>query len=28
MVKAIPPVSEDKCRYCRLGMACPIHRKK
>jgi len=28
MVKAIPPVPEDKCRYCRLGMACPIHKKK
>jgi len=28
MVKAIPPVPEDKCRYCRLGMECPIHKKK
>jgi hypothetical protein len=28
MVRPIPPVPEDKCRYCRLGIACPIHKKK
>ena len=28
MVKAIPPVKEDKCRYCRLWRTCPIHKKK
>ncbi len=28
MVKAIPPVAEDKCRYCRLGIPCPVHKKK
>jgi len=28
MVKDIPPVPEDKCRYCRLGMPCPVHKKK
>jgi len=28
MVKAIPPVKEEKCRYCRLGIPCPIHKKK
>jgi len=27
-VKAIMPVKEEKCRYCRLGIACPIHKKK
>lgn len=28
MVKAVPPVPEEKCRYCRLGMTCPVHKKK
>lgn len=28
MVKAVPPVAEDKCRYCRLGIPCPVHKKK
>ncbi len=28
LVKAIQPVPEEKCRYCRLGMACPVHKKK
>ena len=28
MVKAIPPVPEDKCRYCRLGLPCPVHKKR
>ena len=28
MVKAIPPVKEEKCRYCRLGIQCPVHKKK
>lgn len=28
MVKAIPPVPEDKCRYCRLGRPCPVHKKR
>lgn len=28
MVKSIMPVPEDKCRYCRLGRPCPIHKKK
>jgi len=26
--KAIPPVKEEKCRYCKLGYPCPIHKKK
>ena len=28
MVKAVPPVPEEKCRYCRLGMTCPVHKKR
>jgi len=28
MVKAIPPVPEEKCRYCRLGIPCPVHKRK
>jgi len=28
MRKAIPPVKEEKCRYCKLGYPCPIHKKK
>ena len=28
MVKPVPPVPEEKCRYCRLGMNCPVHKKK
>jgi len=28
MVKSIMPVTEEKCRYCRLGRPCPIHKKK
>jgi hypothetical protein len=28
MVKAVPPVKEEKCRYCRLGITCPVHKKK
>jgi hypothetical protein len=28
LVKAIQPVPPEKCRYCRLGMNCPIHKKK
>ena len=28
MVKPCPPTPEDKCRYCRLGLNCPIHKKK
>ncbi len=28
MVKAIPPLKEEKCRYCRLGLPCPVHKKK
>lgn len=28
MVKAIPPVKEEKCRYCRLGIPCPVHKKR
>jgi len=28
MVMPIMPVKEDKCRYCRLGIPCPIHKKK
>jgi hypothetical protein len=26
--KAIPPVKEEKCRYCKLGYPCPVHKKK
>jgi len=26
--KPIPPVKEDKCRYCKLGWHCPVHGKK
>jgi hypothetical protein len=26
--KAIAPVKEEKCRYCRLGYPCPVHKKK
>jgi hypothetical protein len=25
--KAIPPVPVEKCRYCRLGIPCPVHKK-
>ena len=28
MVKSVPPTPEEKCRYCRLGMNCPVHKKK
>jgi hypothetical protein len=28
LTKAIPPVPVEKCRYCRLGMNCPVHKKK
>jgi hypothetical protein len=28
MRKAIAPVKEEKCRYCKLGYPCPIHKRK
>jgi hypothetical protein len=27
MQKTIPPLKEEKCRFCKLGWSCPIHKK-